>query len=116
MNTMRVIHIHTCWHTVFEHSATSAATPAAPGGTLWRAGRRLVVGSVYGALHPKARQLAEPGRNRDQSVFAAMSGPAPDRRSGFSAETNSGLESSYESSLCSHPMAIYSQEGVDAPR
>ena len=69
------------------------------------------VGSVYGALHTQARQLAESGRDRDQSVFAAMPGPAPDRRSGFSAETNSGLEPSYEPLSRSDPMAIYSQKG-----
>ena len=81
------------------------------GGTLRRRGRKLAVGSVHRALHPQARQLAESGRDRDQSVFAAMPGPAPDRRSGFSAETNSGLEPSHEPSSPSYPMAIYSQEG-----
>ena len=81
------------------------------GGTLWAEGWRLAVGSVYGALHPQARQLAESGRDRDQLVFEAMLGSTPDRRSGFPAERNSGLESSYESSSCSHPVAIYSQEG-----
>src|SRR5271157_4836470 len=73
--------------------------------------RKLVVGSVYGALHSEARQLAEPGRDCDQSVFAAMPGPAPDRRSSFSAETNSGLETSHESPSRSDPMELYSQEG-----
>ena len=50
-----------------------------------------------GALHSQARQLAEPSRDRDQSVCATMPEPAPDRKSSFSAQRNSGLEPSYES-------------------
>jgi DDE superfamily endonuclease len=55
---------------------------------------------------PQARQLAEPGRDRDQPVFAAMPRPPPDRRSGFSAETNSGVEFSYEPPSRPDPMEI----------
>ena len=73
-------------------------------------GRKLAVGSVCGALHPEARQLAQSGRDRHQSVFAAMPRSAPDRRPGFSAKTNSGLDPSHESPSRSHPMEIYSQE------
>src|SRR5712691_9019171 len=83
------------------------------GGTLRREGRKLAVGSVYGALHSQARQLAEPSRDRDPSVFAAMPRPAPDRRSGFSAKANSRLEPPYESPSPSDPMEIHSQEGSD---
>ena len=41
-------------------------------------GRRLAVESVHRALHPQARQLAEPGGDRDQSVLPAMLGSTPD--------------------------------------
>jgi hypothetical protein len=91
----------------------SSHTRQGGGGILRREGRKLAVGSVFGALHSEARQLAEPSRDRDQSVFAAMPRPAPDRRSGFSAKANSRLEPPYESPSLSDPMEIYSQEGSD---
>jgi hypothetical protein len=98
-------------HHPFGAGQSEFAYAQGDGGTLRRRGRKLAVGSVHRALHPQAWQLAESSRDRDQSVFAAMPGPAPDRRSGFSAETNSGLEPSHEPSSPSYPMAIYSQEG-----
>jgi len=35
---------------------------------------------VHGALHPQARQLAEPSGDRHQPVLPAMPGPPPDRQ------------------------------------
>src|SRR5260370_38458746 len=80
------------------------------GGTVWRESRRLVVESVYRTLHPQARQLAEPSRNRDQPVFPAMPGPTPHRRPRLSAARNSGLGRSHESPSSSDSMVLYSQE------
>ena len=78
------------------------------GGTFWRESGGLAVGSVHRPLHPQAWQLVEPSRDRHQSVFAAMPGPTPYRRSSFSAEGNSGLEPSHEPTSSSDPVEVYS--------
>jgi hypothetical protein len=98
-------------HHPFGVGQSEFAYPQGGGGTLWRESRRLVVESVYRALHPQARQLAKPSRNRDQPVFPAMPGPTPHRRPRFSVARNSGLGPSHESPLNSDSMVLYSQEG-----
>ncbi len=50
----------------------------------WGEGRELAVGTVHGTLHAEARQLVEPGRDRDPSVFPAMPGPPSHRGSSYS--------------------------------
>jgi hypothetical protein len=82
-------------HLVMDNlnSHTRKAVDERFGGEGWK----LAVATIYCVLHPQTRQLAEPGRDRNQSAFAAMLGPAPDRRSSVSPATNPGLESSHES-------------------
>src|SRR6516162_5162388 len=87
------------------------AYPQSGSGAVRRKKGRLAVGSIYAALHASPRQLVEPSRNRNQSVLATVLGQTPDRRSNFSAETNSGLEPSYESPSNSHSMGVHPKEG-----
>jgi hypothetical protein len=69
--------------------------------------------TIYGALHPQARKLVEPGRNRDQLVLAAVPGPPPDRRSSVSADRNSGLEPSYEPPFYPDSMELYPHQSSE---
>jgi len=71
----------------------------------------LAVESVHRALHPEARELVEPGGDRDQLTLPAMLGPTPDRGSSFSAKGNAGVEPPHESRPSHDPMELHSHAG-----
>jgi len=73
--------------------------------------RRLAVESVHRALYPEARELVEPGGDRDQFTLPAMLGPTPDRGSSVSAEENAGVEPPHESRPSHDPVGPYSHPG-----
>src|ERR1019366_4877524 len=93
------------------HGQPEFAYTQGRGGPLWREGGWLAVEPVHRALHSQARQLAEPGGDRDQHVFPAMSGQTPDWRPDYSAEGNSGVEPPDEPRPGDDPMEVHPQTG-----
>ena len=68
------------------------------------------MGPPAGTLHAEARQLAQPSRDRDQSLLPLVSGKTEDPRSGLAPERIAGLESANEPRSSSDRLEVQ-QEG-----
>src|ERR1019366_6539516 len=82
------------------------------GGPVRRKDRRPVVGALYGALHSEARQLAEPGGDRDQSVLPSMPGPAENPVTRTTATTSESMEREDEPGPSHHQLEVYPHKGT----
>jgi hypothetical protein len=74
-----------------------------PGGWLW--------GPLHDSFHPEARQLAEPGGDRDQSVLPPVPGAAPDRRLAQAGPRSPGMEPARKSQPGENQLEIRPQKG-----
>ncbi len=77
------------------------------GGTIWTKDRRSAVGPVPSALHTKARQLAQPGGDRDRLFLSPVPGPQTDPVPGRTAAGNTGVELENEPRSCHHQLAVH---------
>src|SRR5215831_2762537 len=96
----------------FGTGQSEFAYPQSARRTVRRQSRELAVESIHGPLHAQAWKLAEPGRDCDQPALAAVPGPAPNRRSSRTAQSNPSLESSYESPSCPDSMELHTQNST----
>jgi tetratricopeptide (TPR) repeat protein len=77
------------------------------GGSLWRSGEWVVMGTFHRSLHAQARKLAESGRDRDQSLPPPMPGNTPNWEHRCTPPPDQSMEPPRQSRQNQNPMEVY---------